>query len=70
MFFWVCVMNLKLDEDYLLNIYSPDGILLYNTSINLQKNTISIAQFKPGNYFVEVVNSEGVKTVLRFVKSN
>ncbi len=66
----ISIMNLKLDEDYLLNIYSLDGILLYNTSINLQKNTLSIAQFKPGNYFVEVVNSEGVKTVLRFVKSN
>jgi hypothetical protein len=66
----ISIKNLKLNENYHLNLYTPEGVLLMNTSLNLQNNSISIEGLKQGNYYVELIDSKGVSTVLRFVKSD
>ena len=65
----ISVMNLKLNETYLTNIYAPDGVLLITTSISLENNSVSIANLNQGNYYIELIDSKKFKTVLRFVKS-
>lgn len=65
----ISIKNLKLNENYHLNLYTPVGVLLMESSLSLQNNSVSIERLKQGNYYVELIDFKGIATVFRFVKS-
>lgn len=64
--FQFVVSNRELGSDYI--IVGVNGRELVRGKITAVKQTIDVSKLQPGNYFIQVMNKEGDKQSVRFVK--